>query len=445
MKLEFHELANLFPMMTGDDAKALGDDIKANGQHEPIIMFEEKILDGRNRYLECIRVGVEPTFRPYLGDDPTAFVISLNLKRRHLDESQRAMIGAKLATLKQGGDHSKPSIEGLSADQASSLLNVSDASIERGRVVIKKGTPELIKAVEQGNVSVSAAAEFAKQPKEDQAKQIAEAGTPADAVKAGRAASKTPKPVTDAVSDDADPGIEDDIDVDAPEGIEDRIDGEDPENYRTAFLLRADQAVHFAAYSGPKKYNKSLAPVARGVVSAWLAIAEQLESVKAKPPVERQIDPTTLSRSAQEKLAIATRQMQKKLQASYAEEVRKAVVDDTQRRLEETILPHYKEMERRYRDLSESRTRGTMDRKTYRLILSCLHTDSRKSASDGKLNEAFNLFSRMETKLMSEKDDPTPKFKMPANMEELNALKAKVAAERKAKRGHQNVARRSAS
>ena len=43
--LEFHELANLFPMMTVDDAKALGDDIKANGQHEPIIMFEKKILD----------------------------------------------------------------------------------------------------------------------------------------------------------------------------------------------------------------------------------------------------------------------------------------------------------------------------------------------------------------------------------------------------------------
>jgi len=29
-------------------------------------------------------------------------------------------------------------------------------------------------------------------------------------------------------------------------GIEDEIDGEDPENYRTAFLLRVDQAIRFA-------------------------------------------------------------------------------------------------------------------------------------------------------------------------------------------------------
>jgi hypothetical protein len=76
--LEFHELAKLFPMMTVDDAKALGDDIKVNGQHEPIWLYEDKVLDGRNRYLQCIRVDVEPALRPYLGEDPLAFVISLN-------------------------------------------------------------------------------------------------------------------------------------------------------------------------------------------------------------------------------------------------------------------------------------------------------------------------------------------------------------------------------
>jgi hypothetical protein len=189
MKLEFHELANLFPLMTGDDAKALGDDIKANGQHEPIIMFEEKILDGRNRYLECIRVGVVPTFRPYLGDDPMGFVISLNLKRRHLDESQRAMVAKKIAALEHGQRQSGKFAGVATQADAAALLNVGERSVRSAGVVLDKGAPDLIKAVEQGEISVSAAAEFAKQPKEDQAKQIADAATPAAAVKASKLAA----------------------------------------------------------------------------------------------------------------------------------------------------------------------------------------------------------------------------------------------------------------
>jgi hypothetical protein len=125
--------------MTDDDAKALGDDIKANGQHEPIIMFEEKILDGRNRYFECIRVGVEPTFRPYLGDDPTAFVISLNLKRRHLDESQRGMVMARIAKLPKGANQQNAiALSSLPTQaEAATMLNVSVDTGKRARVVLE--------------------------------------------------------------------------------------------------------------------------------------------------------------------------------------------------------------------------------------------------------------------------------------------------------------------
>jgi hypothetical protein len=86
---------------------------------------------------------------------------------------------------------------------------------------------------------------------------------------------KEPKPKKPSGGENSPPADEPESNV--REGIEDRINGEDPENYRTAFLLRADQAAHFAAYSGPKKYNKSLVPLARKVVEAWTAIIEQLE------------------------------------------------------------------------------------------------------------------------------------------------------------------------
>ena len=48
-QLEYHELSSLFPLITGDDFALMVKDIEANGQREPIILFDGKILDGRNR------------------------------------------------------------------------------------------------------------------------------------------------------------------------------------------------------------------------------------------------------------------------------------------------------------------------------------------------------------------------------------------------------------
>lgn len=60
-------------------------------------------LAGRHRYYACQETGVDPEFREYEGNDPRGFVVSLNLKRRHLDASQRSAVAAELATLKSGG------------------------------------------------------------------------------------------------------------------------------------------------------------------------------------------------------------------------------------------------------------------------------------------------------------------------------------------------------
>jgi len=94
--LEFHPLANIFPLLEGEEFAALVEDIKTHGLREPITVFEGMILDGRNRYRACLEAGIEPTFTPYLGDDPRAYVFSANVHRRHLTSEQKRDIIAKL-------------------------------------------------------------------------------------------------------------------------------------------------------------------------------------------------------------------------------------------------------------------------------------------------------------------------------------------------------------
>lgn len=101
--MEFHPISNIFPLMAENELPSLADDIAKNGLIEPIVTHEDMILDGRNRYLACQKVNVELDYVPLDKDrDPLDFVISVNLKHRYLNESQRAMVAAKLANMPQG-------------------------------------------------------------------------------------------------------------------------------------------------------------------------------------------------------------------------------------------------------------------------------------------------------------------------------------------------------
>src|SRR5262249_29138101 len=93
--LEFHPIADIFPLMEGEELDDLVADIRANALIEPVFVHEEMILDGRNRCRACLAAGIEPIFRPFGGDDPIAFVISTNLRRRHLTAERKREIIAK--------------------------------------------------------------------------------------------------------------------------------------------------------------------------------------------------------------------------------------------------------------------------------------------------------------------------------------------------------------
>lgn len=173
--MNFHPLSELFPLMQGREFDELVADIEQNGLREPVWLYDGLILDGRNRWRACNQIGAEAATRAYEGDNPLKFVISLNLHRRHLNESQRAMVAARIATLPQGARTDIASIDAMSQPQAAELMSVGRASLQRAREVLTSGTPGLVAAVEAGEIPVSAAAAIARRPAAEQAEIVEQA------------------------------------------------------------------------------------------------------------------------------------------------------------------------------------------------------------------------------------------------------------------------------
>lgn len=98
--MEVHPVAALFPLMGEEEFASLKADIAANGQREPVWLHQGRLIDGRNRYRACTELGLEPKTATWDGNGSlVAFVVSLNLHRRHLSAGQRAMVAAEMLPL----------------------------------------------------------------------------------------------------------------------------------------------------------------------------------------------------------------------------------------------------------------------------------------------------------------------------------------------------------
>lgn len=178
MSLPVHPLADLFPLIEGVEFDELVASIKAHGLWEPITLLDGTILDGRNRYRACQAAGIEPRFEDFTGDDPYAFVIDKNVHRRHLNESQRAMIAARMATLEWGSNQhrmkqeveiSTSSPKPPTVDEMADKMSVNRSTVIFARKVLQEGTADEIDAVEKGVAAVSTIAKqiTANVPKEE--------------------------------------------------------------------------------------------------------------------------------------------------------------------------------------------------------------------------------------------------------------------------------------
>ncbi|WP_408951578.1 ParB/RepB/Spo0J family partition protein [Lysobacter sp. Hz 25] len=175
MSYAFHPLCQALPDMNKDQFQQLVADVKSNGLLHPIVLLDDQILDGRHRYRACMECQIEPRYIEFTGSDPLGFVISENVARRHLNESQRAMVAARLANRSVGGDgHSANLQNGLvTRTHAARMLAVSDRSVAKAARVKEHGAEPLVAQVDAGAISLHEAAKIAELNPRTQARLVA--------------------------------------------------------------------------------------------------------------------------------------------------------------------------------------------------------------------------------------------------------------------------------
>jgi ParB-like chromosome segregation protein Spo0J len=190
--MDFHPVANLFPLLEGPDFDAFVEDVRSHGLQQPIVRHDDQILDGRNRWRACRAAGVEPRFVDFDGPDPVAFVVSANLHRRHLTPSQLAWVADQIANLKPGRPAKKTAeISAVSQEAAAEMVGVSRGSVQNAAVVREKGVRALGEMVGRGEVAVYPAAAVAHLPEPEQ-REVVAAGPKAVAEKAREMREKAP-------------------------------------------------------------------------------------------------------------------------------------------------------------------------------------------------------------------------------------------------------------
>ena len=185
-----HPVSDVWPMMDEAKIAELADDIRKNGQLVPVWLYEGKILDGRNRWAACKIAGVDPKTKEYTGDEPTAFAVSLNDRRRHMNKGSLAAVAAELEPFfaadakrrqieagKQHGRGQKVMAKmpeaiqktptPVARNEAAKSVGVGDRYVQDAKKV-KAEAPEVFERLKAGKITLQdAKREVAKKPTDD--------------------------------------------------------------------------------------------------------------------------------------------------------------------------------------------------------------------------------------------------------------------------------------
>lgn len=377
-----HPAADIFPMMTDAELQELAEDISAHGLQLPLTLTHDGILvDGRNRLAACRIANVDHSYHmlpeDYTDEQILNTVVSTNIRRRHLTAGQKAMIAAALEPMyaeamqvgrpKSGEEKIVENFPQFSEcgnkarEQAAAAVGgISGRSVSDAKA-LKQDTPDLAEMVTRGDMTLNAAT---KERKKRTAKPRTAKGPP-------------PKhPRHDEVISLA-------VDELSRQEIADEINrrhgpSDPPFTARTVRRIEED--------------HRKLASSNDAVI----------------------IDFSALTGKAKEKEEKMRRQIRRELEAEIEAHVQARVKSE-----QEVLHNVSRQVQRTY---DESRRilnarKGIMSRDDFDLIRSCLHPDSRLSATDEKLAAAFRIFNEADILLLDEKNRATST--LPATSEDL--------------------------
>lgn len=162
-----HPVCNIFPPLDERELNELAEDIKANGLLDPVILYDDKILDGRNRQEACRRAGVPLRTIEWVdpGCGPTAWVVARNLKRRHLTTQERAYAANKALPFYQAEARARQQAAGGGAGRAGgdvrAAQSMNGSPVSGGSVPIPDfGERNIVHPVSGGEAAERAAADF---------------------------------------------------------------------------------------------------------------------------------------------------------------------------------------------------------------------------------------------------------------------------------------------
>jgi hypothetical protein len=98
--LQFHPLANIFPLIEGEEFDAFVEMFRKQGLLQQITLHQAMILEGRNRYRAGQSLGQKFSAKDFTdlpaGKNPYEFVIAANVHRRHLTTEQKRGLALRL-------------------------------------------------------------------------------------------------------------------------------------------------------------------------------------------------------------------------------------------------------------------------------------------------------------------------------------------------------------
>jgi transcriptional regulator with XRE-family HTH domain len=181
------EFKALIPPLSKEEREQLEKNLVADGCRDPLVVWDDSLLDGHNRYEICTRLNIPYTYVEKFFQDrveATIWIINNQFGRRNLSDYERAKLALKLKPLIAGRardnlvTHTTEGYQGLqnsakavidTRQELAKAAGVSHDTIAKVEKIEAEGVDELKQAASgDRRISINAASQIATLPKEEQ-------------------------------------------------------------------------------------------------------------------------------------------------------------------------------------------------------------------------------------------------------------------------------------